>query len=159
MPAYFNKATGKRVTVDEATYDGKRLRDGYNWMLEEGETARFSIDMIDGAATSRRSVFLTDTKVELKETLIAADVAQQRTVHDQKFAFLGVKAPAFDEAKARLIAAGRVTATDGGVRDVAREYALTGVAAMPATGLTADAAPRANDTNAAMRNLARDHRY
>lgn len=61
MPAYFHKATGKRVTADEATYDGKRLRDGYNWMLEEGETARFSIDMIDGAATSRRSVFLTDT--------------------------------------------------------------------------------------------------
>jgi len=72
MPAYFNKATGKRVTVDEATHDGKRLRDGYNWMLEEGESARFSLDMIDGAASGRRSVFLTDNTEIAPKSIDAA---------------------------------------------------------------------------------------
>ena len=59
MPAYFNKSTGKRVTVDEATYDGERLRDGYRAEIQDGEHVRFSMNMLDGNP-SRTSVFLTD---------------------------------------------------------------------------------------------------
>lgn len=60
MPAYFHKATGKRVTADEATYDGERTRPGYNAILEDGERVRFSINMLDGAGSGGNPVFLTD---------------------------------------------------------------------------------------------------
>lgn len=59
MPAYFKKATGQRVTVDEATFDGIRLRDGYRAEIQQGESVRFSINMLD-SERSRTSVFLTD---------------------------------------------------------------------------------------------------
>src|SRR3990167_1918123 len=88
---------------------------------------------------------------------INLEVAQMRASHTRKFAFMGDRAPPFNEDSARLIAASKVQNYNAQVADAAREYALTGVAAMPATGLTADAAQRGNDTNAAMRNLARSN--
>lgn len=90
---------------------------------------------------------------------INLEVAQMRASHTRKFAFMGDRAPPFNEDSARLIAASKVQNYNAQVADAAREYALTGVAAMPATGLTADAAQRGNDTNAAMRNLARSNAY
>lgn len=90
---------------------------------------------------------------------INLEVAQMRASHTRKFAFMGDRAPPFNEDSARLIAASKVQNYNAQVADGAREYALTGVAAMPATGLTADAAQRGNDTNAAMRNLARSNAY
>jgi hypothetical protein len=80
MPAYFNKATGKRVTADEATHDGKRLRDGYNWMLEEGESARFSIGMLDAGPRARNSVFLTDVTGDAKKDASSIDEALRNTI-------------------------------------------------------------------------------
>ena len=97
------------------------------------------------------------------ETLIAADVARQRMVHDQKFAFLGDRAPTFDDGKARLIAAGRLDHGMAAVRDAAREFAATdpGVEAAR-SGMIADlhgAGRTTADSNADMRDVARAASY
>lgn len=97
------------------------------------------------------------------ENIIAADVARQRMMHDQKFAFLGDKAPAFDEGKARLIAGGRVDNGMAAVRDAARDFAATSPDVAAAhSGMIADlhsAGRVAQDSNAATRDLARAALY
>lgn len=97
------------------------------------------------------------------ETLIAADVARQRMVHDQKFAFLSDRAPTFDDGKARLIAAGRLDHGMAAVRDAAREFAAAdpGVEAAR-SGMIADlhgAGRTTADSNADMRDVARAASY
>lgn len=95
------------------------------------------------------------------ETLIAAEVARQRVAHDQKFAFLGDRAPTFDEGVARLIAASKVNTGNAVVRDAAREHAASGVSA--AGGHIIADQPGASrtiaDSNASMRDLARAASY
>lgn len=80
MPAYFNKATGKRVTVDEATYDGERTRPGYSAILEDGERVRFSINMLDGAGSGGNPVFLTDVTGDAKKDAKSIDEALRSAI-------------------------------------------------------------------------------
>lgn len=162
MPAFFDTATGKRVTAEVATWDGERTRPGFHAVLEDGEHVRFSINMLDGAGSGRNSVFLTDVTKDA-DVAIAADVARQRMVHDQRFAFLGDKAPAFDDGTAKLIAAARVNAGNAAVRDAAREYAATDPGVETArTGMIADLHGAGRTTGADLadvRNLARGNQY
>lgn len=169
MPQYLN-SHGQTVSASEATFDGKRTRPGYSAIVADGERVRmqpgellgFNIDMIDNRP-SASSVFLTDTRTELADVLIAADVARQRMVHDQRFAFMGDKAPAFDDGSAKLIAAARVNAGNAAVRDAAREFAASDpgveaargsmIADLHSTGRTPE------DSNASMRDAAREASY
>lgn len=156
MPAYFKKATGQRVTVDEATFDGIRLRDGYRAEIQHGESVRFSINMLD-SERSRTSVFLTD---QGNASQVSLEVAKMRASHVRKFAFMGDRAPAFDEDKARLVAAGKVQTYNAQVADAAR---FANVADDPA--VAAASRQRAYNKSTAykgdrnMRDHARSNRY
>lgn len=159
MPAYFNKATGKQVTIDEATYDGQRLRDGYSAVIQEGEHVRFSMNMLDGNP-SRTSVFLTD---QGNASQINLEVAQMRASHARRFAFMGDRAPAFDEDKARLVATSKANTYNAQVVDAAR---VASVASDPAVAAAArqraydkSTAHKGDNGGKAMRDHARSYRY
>lgn len=123
MPAYFDKATGKRVTVDEATFDGKRTRPGFYATIEDGESVRFSVNMLDNVRSSS-SVFLTDQATDARVNL---EVAMARASHDRKFAFMGDRAPPFNEGNARVAAAAKVNAAiNAEMVDAARQANATG---------------------------------
>jgi hypothetical protein len=131
MPIYY-APSGHTCTADEALSFG-HLKPGYRETIAPGEHVHFDIMMRDAAPS--RSVFLTDASAGA----ILTDIAQQRASHDHKFGWMGANAPAFDEAKAELIATSRQYASAGRlVRDAAREAAT-----LPA-GQSAYGSPQAN---------------
>jgi hypothetical protein len=156
MPAYFNRQSGKRVTQAEATIDGSKLRDGFFAVVEDGEVVRMSVGMFD-SQPGRSSVFLTD---QGDASQVNLEVAKMRASHVRKFAFMGDRAPAFDEDKARLAAAGKVQTYNAQVADAAR---FANVADDPA--VAAASRQRAYNKSTAykgdrnMRDHARSNRY
>lgn len=113
MPIFKNPQ-GQTVTSQEALIDGAKLRPGYYQVLVEGDRIGFDISMLDSKATPG-STFLTDE--------ISAAVSQARKAHYEKFAFMGDRAPRFDEARATFLAqCNAASSAMGGaaVRDAAR---------------------------------------
>lgn len=112
MPIFKN-SQGQTVTSQEALIDGAKLRPGYYQVLAEGDRIGFDISMLDSKATPG-STFLTDE--------ISAAVSQARKAHNEKFAFMGDRAPRFDEARAIFLAQCAANVPKGGaaVRDAAR---------------------------------------
>lgn len=112
MPIYFNPH-GKTVGAHEALTDGSQLRPGYRSQMVEGEYISFDLSLMD-AAPAARSTFMTDD--------ITAAVNQARQAHTQKFAFLGDRAPRFDEASAIVVAQAKARARSAEtIRDTARQ--------------------------------------
>ena len=94
MPIYYNPQ-GKTVSSHEALIDGTRLRPGYKEVMQSGEHVPFSAVLADSKPATG-SVYLTDE--------ISAAVSQARKAHTEKFAFMGDRAPRFDEARATFLA-------------------------------------------------------
>ncbi|WP_226948879.1 DUF2213 domain-containing protein [Rhizorhabdus wittichii] len=109
-----------------------------------------------------------DAMTLLNDAAVAAEVARQRMIHDQKFAFMGNRAPAFDEAIAAITA--RSTTLSGqaaDVRNMARDIRYS-AASTPAQVADARAEmiavmrqPAGSSATSAedVRNLARAARY
>lgn len=113
MPIYYNPQ-GKTVSSHEALIDGTRLRPGYKEVMQSGEHVPFSAVLADSKPATG-SVYLTDE--------ISAAVSQARKAHHEKFAFMGDRAPRFDEARATFLAqCNAASSAMGGaaVRDAAR---------------------------------------
>lgn len=112
MPIYYN-SQGKTVSSQEALIDGTRLRPGYKEVMQSGEHVPFSAVLADSKPATG-SVYLTDE--------VSAAVSQARKAHTEKFAFMGDRAPRFDEARAIFLAQCAAKAPKGGaaVRDAAR---------------------------------------
>lgn len=112
MPIYFNPH-GKAVGAHEALTDGAQLRPGYRSQMAEGEYISFDLSLMD-AKPSGAATYLTDD--------ITAAVNQARQAHAQKFAFLGDRAPRFDEASATVVAQATARARSAAaIRDTARQ--------------------------------------
>lgn len=104
----------------------------------------------------------------LNDAAVAAEVARQRMMHDQKFAFMGDRAPAFDEAGAAITARSTILSGQAAdVRNMARDLrysaASTPVQVADARAeMVADMRQpaRSSATSAeSVRNLARSARY
>lgn len=104
---------GDGVAPDGTRYQAtqKKIRGDHIAQVPKGragEKARIG-DAAPGDATGQT----TDAHINL-------EVAKMRATHVRKFAFMGDRAPAFDEDKARLVAAGKVQTYNAQVADAAR---------------------------------------
>lgn len=131
--------------------------------LRDGEYAGFNMAFADNGPSS--PIFLTDANVT--DAAIAATVARERMIHDQRFAFMGDKAPAFDQEKATFLArSDAANASARAVRDAALAArhmpAITDAAIDAARAeMIADLNDRSRDADsaAAVRDMAWRSRY